>query len=229
MSKFNGVDEFIDETQILANMDRARTTEQLPASAEYAQTQVIIKQGSCRSSSKLRRAGRRSSPSQRTRRPACAVLHPHTRSCHLCRRDRDIFAYAFPESPTGCHHRAGALSRGRCRPLALRGLTDWKKIAARRQTLGLLDTSRYNGLPETQCERIHYRIHAPLPGLPSAPAILAGPTCDSTDIIYEHASYELPLNLAVGDPIDFLSPGPYTANYASVKFNGFSPIRTYPI
>jgi ornithine decarboxylase len=92
-----------------------------------------------------------------------------------------------------------------------------------------LDAGRYNGLPETQGESIHYRIRTPHGGGPAAPAVLAGPTCDSTDIIYERASYELPLALEIGDPIDFLSAGAYTASYASVEFNGFAPIRTYCI
>lgn len=92
-----------------------------------------------------------------------------------------------------------------------------------------LDAGRYNGLPETQGERIHYRIRAPQRGSGNGPVIIAGPTCDSTDIIYEHSGYELPLDLEVGDLIDFLSAGAYTASYASVEFNGFAPIRTYCI
>ena len=92
-----------------------------------------------------------------------------------------------------------------------------------------LDAGRYNGLAETQGERIHYRLRTPHDGRSSAPAILAGPTCDSTDIIYEHAGYELPLDLGLGDPIDFLSAGAYTASYASVEFNGFPPLRTHCI
>jgi diaminopimelate decarboxylase len=60
-------------------------------------------------------------------------------------------------------------------------------------------------------------------------AILAGCTCDSADVIYPHSDYRLPLGLAVGDPIDFLSVGACTASYASVEFNGFPPIRTYCI
>ena len=67
------------------------------------------------------------------------------------------------------------------------------------------------------------------PRAAGGPVVLAGPTCDSTDIIYEHAGYELPLDLDIGDPIDFLSAGAYTASYASVEFNGFAPIRTYCI
>jgi len=92
-----------------------------------------------------------------------------------------------------------------------------------------LDAGRYNGLPETQNERIRYRIRTPHEGSPCAPVVLAGPTCDSTDIIYERAGYELPVALEIGDAIDFLSAGAYTASYASVEFNGFAPIRTYCI
>lgn len=92
-----------------------------------------------------------------------------------------------------------------------------------------LDAGRYNGLPETQGERIHYRIRAPQRGGRCGLVTIAGPTCDSTDIVYEHSGYELPLDLEVGDPIDFLSAGAYTASYASVEFNGFAPILTYRI
>jgi ornithine decarboxylase len=63
----------------------------------------------------------------------------------------------------------------------------------------------------------------------AAPVILAGPTCDSTDIIYERTRYELPVTLVAGDHLDFLSAGAYTSSYASVEFNGFAPIRTWCI
>ena len=36
-----------------------------------------------------------------------------------------------------------------------------------------------------------------------------------------------PLDLAIGDPVDFLSAGAYTASVAAVAFNGFPPIRSY--
>jgi ornithine decarboxylase len=90
-----------------------------------------------------------------------------------------------------------------------------------------LDAGRYNGLPETLGERIHYRLRTPHGGTESGSVILAGPTCDSTDVIYERADYQLPLDLAIGDTVDFLSAGAYTASYAAVEFNGFPPIRTY--
>jgi ornithine decarboxylase len=90
-----------------------------------------------------------------------------------------------------------------------------------------LDAGRFNGLPETSAERIRYRIRTPHGGSPCESVVLAGPTCDSTDVIYERADCQLPLDLAIGDPVDFLSAGAYTASYAAVEFNGFSPIRTY--
>jgi ornithine decarboxylase len=92
-----------------------------------------------------------------------------------------------------------------------------------------LDSGRYNGLAETQGESIHYQIRTPRDGGPEEPVILAGPTCDSTDIIYDRSNVALPLDLAIGDVIEFLSAGAYTATYASVDFNGFPPIRTYCI
>jgi ornithine decarboxylase len=92
-----------------------------------------------------------------------------------------------------------------------------------------LDAGRYNGLPETLGERIHYRLRSVRDGTVTGPVILAGPTCDSTDILYEKSAYELPLDLTAGDMIDFLSAGAYTASYASVEFNGFAPIHSYCI
>ena len=59
--------------------------------------------------------------------------------------------------------------------------------------------------------------------------VIAGPTCDSADILYEKTEYRLPHALRVGDKIEILSAGAYTASYASVGFNGFAPIRTYCI
>jgi ornithine decarboxylase len=82
-------------------------------------------------------------------------------------------------------------------------------------------------LDETLNERIHYRICTSREGGPCGLAILAGPTCDSTDILYRRHPYELPLDLAIGDNIDFLSAGAYTVSVAAVGFNGFPPIKTY--
>jgi ornithine decarboxylase len=92
-----------------------------------------------------------------------------------------------------------------------------------------LDVGKFNGLAETMGESIKYRIATPGRGGSSGPVILAGPTCDSADILYERTDYRLPLGLRIGDKVEILSAGAYTASYASVGFNGFSPIRTYCI
>jgi ornithine decarboxylase len=92
-----------------------------------------------------------------------------------------------------------------------------------------LDVGKFNGLAETMDESIKYRILTPGRRGSSGPVVLAGPTCDSADILYEQTEYRLPLGLEIGDKIEILSTGAYTASYASVGFNGFSPIRTYCI
>jgi len=56
--------------------------------------------------------------------------------------------------------------------------------------------------------------------------VLAGPTCDSADILYEKSGYHLPLDLECGDRVEILNTGAYTSSYASVNFNGFPPLRT---
>jgi ornithine decarboxylase len=92
-----------------------------------------------------------------------------------------------------------------------------------------LDVGKFNGLAETMDESIKYRILTPQCDGSLGPVVLAGPTCDSADILYEKTEYRLPLGLRVGDKVEILSTGAYTASYASVGFNGFAPIRTYCI
>jgi ornithine decarboxylase len=92
-----------------------------------------------------------------------------------------------------------------------------------------LDVGKFNGLAETMDESIKYRIRTPADGGPAGPTVLAGPTCDSADILYERTEYQLPLDLKVGDKIEILSTGAYTSMYSSVGFNGFQPLRTYCI
>ena len=92
-----------------------------------------------------------------------------------------------------------------------------------------LDIGKFNGLAETADESIKYRIRTADDGGPSGPVVLAGPTCDSADILYERSGYSLPLALKVGDKVEILSAGAYTTTYASVGFNGFPPIKTHCI
>lgn len=88
------------------------------------------------------------------------------------------------------------------------------------------DVGVFNGLMETIDESIKYPIYTEKSG-EAGDVVLAGPTCDSLDIIYEHFPYQLPLSLAIGDRLYWLSTGAYTASYSSIEFNGFPPLPTY--
>lgn len=88
------------------------------------------------------------------------------------------------------------------------------------------DVGVFNGLMETIDESIKYPIYTEKKG-EIGDVILAGPTCDSLDIIYEHFPYQLPLSLEIGDRLYWLSTGAYTASYSSIEFNGFPPLPTY--
>jgi len=90
-----------------------------------------------------------------------------------------------------------------------------------------LDIGKFGGLAETMDESIKYTITTPRDGAATGPVVLAGPTCDSADILYEKASYRLPVDLQVGDKVEILSTGAYTSSYCSVNFNGFPPLKTY--
>jgi ornithine decarboxylase len=90
-----------------------------------------------------------------------------------------------------------------------------------------LDCGKFHGLAETMEEAIRYRLRTPHDGSASGPVALAGPTCDSADVMYEKTSYELPLALDEGDMVDILSAGAYTTTYSSVGFNGFPPLEEH--
>ena len=92
-----------------------------------------------------------------------------------------------------------------------------------------LDVGRYSGLVEVMDEAIQYRIRTARDGDPTGPVVIAGPTCDEVDILYEKSDYELPLSLAVGDKVELLSAGAYTTSCSSVGFNGFPPLKEYYI
>ena len=88
------------------------------------------------------------------------------------------------------------------------------------------DVGIFNGLMETLGESIKYPAYTERDGQ-TGDVILAGPTCDSMDIMYEHFKYQLPLSLESGDRIYWLSTGAYTSSYSSIEFNGFPPLKTY--
>ncbi|GHC64401.1 type III PLP-dependent enzyme [Limoniibacter endophyticus] len=92
-----------------------------------------------------------------------------------------------------------------------------------------LDIGKFGGLAETMDEAIRYKIVTPRDGDELAPCVLAGPTCDSADVLYEKTPYPLPLSLTIGDEILIEGTGAYTTTYSAVAFNGFEPLRSYVI
>ncbi|PPR25624.1 MAG: Lysine/ornithine decarboxylase [Alphaproteobacteria bacterium MarineAlpha9_Bin4] len=90
-----------------------------------------------------------------------------------------------------------------------------------------IDVGRYNGLAETEGEAIHYEIRAKgYKKFKKEKFILAGPSCDSHDVIYETKNCFLPSKLKSGDKLRILSSGAYTTVYSS-EFNGLKKISEY--
>ena len=92
-----------------------------------------------------------------------------------------------------------------------------------------LDIGKFHGLAETIDESIRYPIRTPHDRDEMAPCVVAGPTCDSVDVLYEKNPYPLPVSLAIGDKVLIEATGAYTATYSSVGFNGYPPLRQYVI
>jgi ornithine decarboxylase len=92
-----------------------------------------------------------------------------------------------------------------------------------------LDIGKFHGLAETIDESIRYPIRTRHDHDAMAPCIIAGPTCDSVDVLYEKNPYPLPISLAIGDKVLIEATGAYTATYSSVGFNGYPPLRQYVI
>lgn len=111
-------------------------------------------------------------------------------------------------------------------------LTSEVILASRKNNTALtrwvyIDAGKFNGLVETMDECIKYPVITTKDGDKEGEVIIAGPTCDSMDVMYETTKYKLPITLKQGDKIYWLSTGAYTSTYASVAFNGFPPIKTY--
>ncbi len=90
------------------------------------------------------------------------------------------------------------------------------------------DAGMFQGLIETLGEAIKFPVWTDKNG-ELEEVVLAGPSCDSADIMYEDHKYALPLNLSIGDRLYWFSTGAYTTSYSSIEFNGFPPLQAYYI
>jgi ornithine decarboxylase len=86
------------------------------------------------------------------------------------------------------------------------------------------DVGKFSGLIETSGEAIKYPIYTERQG-ETEEVVIAGPTCDSADIMYEDHKFQLPLDLEMGDRLYWFSTGAYTTSYSAVEFNGFPPLK----
>ena len=87
-----------------------------------------------------------------------------------------------------------------------------------------LDIGKFSGLAETIDEAIRYQFLTARDHDQMGPCILAGPSCDSADVLYEKRMVSLPLTLQAGDKVIIRNTGAYTSSYSSVGFNGFPPL-----
>ncbi len=92
-----------------------------------------------------------------------------------------------------------------------------------------LDIGKFHGLAETMDEAIRYPIRTERDGDAKAPCVLAGPTCDSVDVLYEKTPYDLPVSLSIGDKVLIEACGAYTTTYSTIGFNGFPPLASVVI
>jgi ornithine decarboxylase len=92
-----------------------------------------------------------------------------------------------------------------------------------------LDIGKFHGLAETMDEAIRYPIRTDKDGDDVSPCVIAGPTCDSVDVLYEKVPYALPVSLAIGDKVLIEATGAYTTTYSSVGFNGFAALESIVI
>jgi len=92
-----------------------------------------------------------------------------------------------------------------------------------------LDIGKFGGLAETMDEAIRYPIRTIHDNDNKIPCIIAGPTCDSVDVLYEKVPYMLPETLQIGDKVVIEHTGAYTTTYAANGFNGFAPLKSYCI
>lgn len=89
-----------------------------------------------------------------------------------------------------------------------------------------LDVGRFNGLWEAN--DITFPVQTCRDGDETVRAVLAGPTCDSEDVLYDVARhFHVPRTLDVGDRMTFANTGAYTRSYTTVGFNGFPPLREF--
>ena len=89
-----------------------------------------------------------------------------------------------------------------------------------------LDVGVFSGFMEAFEEIIKYPAWTEK-SEPLIPYILAGPTCDEMDVLYQTFRYPLPKNITLQDKVYFFATGAYTHSYSAINFNGYPPLKSY--
>ena len=88
-----------------------------------------------------------------------------------------------------------------------------------------LNVGRFSGLAEAEGESIKYQfVTIGKESEKTTACIVAGPTCDSADVLYERNKVEFPVSLTSGDRVIIKTCGAYTSTYSTIAFNGFPPL-----
>ena len=87
-----------------------------------------------------------------------------------------------------------------------------------------LDIGMFSGLAEAMGEAIRYRITTDRDHEATGSCILAGPSCDSADVLYERQALSTAAGAEGGRSRADPQLRAYTSTYASVGFNGIPPL-----
>jgi ornithine decarboxylase len=110
--------------------------------------------------------------------------------------------------------------------IACRTLLVSKKSASDEHRWVYLNIGRFNGLAETESEAIKYQLIVPAKmNSEMTKCIVAGPTCDSADVLYETNKVDMPVDLCNNDLVIIKNTGAYTTTYSTIAFNGFEPLK----
>jgi ornithine decarboxylase len=96
-----------------------------------------------------------------------------------------------------------------------------------------LDVGKFNGLYEATDIKLQVQAldqQGALRGEEKSAAILAGPTCDSDDLLSPLTdAHQVSVDVDVQDYMLFPGTGAYSNSYTTMKFNGFNPLDEYYI
>ena len=152
---------------------------------------------------------------QSRRRLPDQYLQPGAGHRRLCQRHPRGADQAFRQRHPRDDHRAGPRHGGQCRRDQVGGRADLEEARQRQPSAGSISTSASSAAwPRPWTRRSAIPIVTARDGDAKAPCVIAGPTCDSADVLYEKTPYDLPVTLTVGDEVLIEATGAYTTTYA---------------